>query len=1002
METAKKAPTYGMDEWKIIQEQFDESNNLEDETIFSLGNGYLGMRGNFEEGYSGPANQTVAGTYINAFYESAPIYYPEDAYGYARNSQTMINVTDGKKIELVVDGERFDLRTGKVLAFRRTLDLRKGLLVREMKWESPAGKQVNIHIARLVSLKRKHAAAIQYEVTPLNFSGTVELISRIDGAVRNQSAEGDPRVGSALKGQVLETLERKQDGTFAMLRQRTKRTQFTIVCAAEHEASPAERCRIEGGVEEQSAFVRFTFEASEGQAVRLTKYLAYHTSKESPEAPATLRLAEEAQQTLAQAKQDGFQTLVAEQEQYLDQYWSRTDVEIFGDPLLQQSVRYSAFQLLQSVGRDGKSNIGAKGLTGEGYEGHYFWDTEIYIFPFFLYTNPEIAKSLLEYRYSILDHARERARTLSRKGALYAWRTIGGEETSAYYPAGTAQYHINADIVHALKRYVNATEDMDFVLEKGAEMLFESARFWVDLGDFISGKGFCINGVTGPDEYTAIVNNNAFTNLMAKDHLEFAVQIARRMKADHPQAWQALADKIRLADEEIEAWQQAAEHMYVPYNEELGITPQDDSFLEKAVWDFENTPKDKYPLLLHYHPLDIYRYQVLKQADVVLALLLQHHRFSLAEKKRNYDYYEPITTHDSSLSTCIYSIIAAEIGYLEKAYDYFQRTARMDLDDVNGNVKDGIHTAAMAGTWLSIVQGFAGMREHEGALTFQPTLPDAWEGYRFKVTYRGRMIEVHVTKKEVGYTLLEGEPISIRHEFTDLALEPNRKVSMSMEPELQAVIFDLDGVIVDTAEQHYQAWKRLADEIGVYFDRTINERLKGVSRMASLEIILERSDKAYSDQEKEAMAARKNGYYVELIEQITPDDFLPGIERFLKELKERGIKTALASASKNAPKVIQRLQAEEYFDVIVDVSTLGKGKPDPEIFMKAAELLGVPRRNCIGVEDAEAGIRAIQSAGMFAVGVGTPEQMHAADLRLDDTSQLSLEGVLAHFRHRSN
>jgi len=984
-------PLYGTDEWAIIEDQFDEITNVEDETIFSLGNGYIGMRGNLEEGFNGKQGRTVNGTYINAFYESEPIHYPEGAYGYARNSQTMINVTNGKIIELYVDGEKFDLLSGKLLAYKRTLDLRRGVLIREMTWQSSAGRTVDIRIRRLVSLTRKHIAAIEYEVKPVNFSGTLELVSRLDGAVRNQVSADDPRVGSALAGQVLTTVEQSYRDTFGMLRQQTKNTRFTIVTGMEHAVQPEAACRIEGGGEGDRLFVRFTFDAREGQTVGITKFLAYHTSKEAPEAPGTLRLADDAARTLAEAKRDGYAVLVDEQEQYLKDYWSRTDVEIFGDPLLQQSIRYSAFQLLQSVGRDGTSNIGAKGLTGEGYEGHYFWDTEIYIFPFFLYTNPEISKSLLEYRYSILDHARERARILSQKGALYAWRTIGGEETSAYYPAGTAQYHINADIIHAVKQYMNATDDMEFFAAKGAEMLFETARFWEDLGDYIAGKGFCINGVTGPDEYTAIVNNNAFTNLMAKDHLEYAVKMAGRLRDEAPQAYRELADKIGMDESEIMAWQRAADEMYVPYDEERGIVAQDDTFLEKAVWDFANTPEDKYPLLLHYHPLVIYRHQVLKQADVVLALLLQHHRFTLAEKKRNYDYYEPITTHDSSLSTCIYSIIASEIGYRDKAYDYFKQTARMDLDDVNGNVKDGVHTAAMAGTWLSIVYGFAGMREHEGVLRFQPTIPPAWEGYRFKVTYRNRVIEVYVSKKEVRYTLVQGESITIQHHQNDVALEQGQSAAMSNESALKAVIFDLDGVIVDTAEQHYQAWKRLADEIGVYFDREINERLKGVSRMASLDIILERSEQWYSVEEKEAMAARKNGYYVDLIDNIKPEDLLPGIASLLKELKENGIKVALASASKNAPKVIERLQVGEYFDVIVDVTTLAKGKPDPEIFIRAAELLGVERKHCIGVEDAEAGIRAIKGAGMFAVGVGTPEQMHAADLRLDNTSQLSLE-----------
>jgi beta-phosphoglucomutase len=993
---------YGNDVWNIVEERLDESNNLRNETIFSLGNGYIGMRGNLEEGFPGSPKQSVNGTYINAFFESEPIVYPEGAYGYAENSQTMINVTNAKAIELTVDGEIFNVLSGKFLSYQRKLDLNKGHLTRDMEWETPTGKRVRIRIRRLVSLNRKHAAAIDYEVTPLNFSGTIELRSVIDGAVRNQVSTGDPRLGSALMGQVLQTMERTQEGTLGMLRQQTKNTKFTIVCAAEHELSTDARAQFSGKAEEDRVEAHFTIDAAEGQTVRLTKYIAYHTSKESPESEAAKRLAAEAKQTVDQAKRDGFSELLKEQEQFLSDYWLHSDVEITGDDLLQQSVRYNAFQLLQSVGRDGRSNIGAKGLTGEGYEGHYFWDTETYIFPFFLYTNPGISKSLLEYRYSILDKARERARIMSQKGALFPWRTINGEETSAYYPAGTAQYHINADIIHALKQYISATEDIPFLLDKGAEMLFETARLWADLGNHIPGRGFCIHAVTGPDEYTAVVNNNAYTNLMAKDHLEFAAATARRLKEEHPDEYRKLADQIRLVESEVAEWERAAAEMFIPYDADLGIVSQDDSFLEKPVWDFENTPKDKYPLLLHYHPLVIYRHQVLKQADVVLALLLQSWRFQLAEKKRNYDYYERITTHDSSLSPCTYSIIAAEVGYKDKAYEYFKRTARMDLDDVNGNVKDGVHTASMAGTWLSIVYGFGGMREHEGVLMFNPIIPEVWEAYRFKVTFRGRRIDVHVSHKEVRYSLLEGAAMTVRHGAREVHLEAGKISTISTKRALEAVVFDLDGVIVDTAEQHYQAWKMLADEIGVHFDRQINERLKGVDRMASLNIILERSDRTYSLEEKQTMAARKNGYYVELIQRIVPSDLLPGIAELLQELKKQGIKTALASASKNAPMVIDRLQIGDYFDVIVDAGSLAKGKPDPEIFMKAAELLGVPRSNCVGVEDAEAGIQSIKAAGMLAVGVGTPDQMHAADMRLDSTAQLSLNRLLETFNGKSS
>jgi alpha,alpha-trehalose phosphorylase len=418
------------------------------------------------------------------------------------------------------------------------------------------------------------------------------------------------------------------------------------------------------------------------------------------------------------------------------------------------------------VGRDGKSNISAKGLTGEGYEGHYFWDTEMYIIPAFLYSNPSISRKLLEYRYSTLDKARARAREMShRKGALFPWRTINGEECSGYFPAGTAQYHINADIAHAIKKYMDVTLDNEFMLQCGAEILFETARLWADLGFFNLSKDgkFCINCVTGPDEYTAIVNNNFYTNVMAGENLEYAYNIAVWMEREHNQNYKRLVSEIGLVPEEIAKWKMAADNMYVPYSGKHGMHLQDDTFLEKKVWDFENVPKENYPLLLHYHPLVIYRHQVCKQADVVLALFLLGHKFSLDQKRRDYDYYEKVTTHDSSLSACIFSIVANDIGYHEKAYDYFIKTARMDLDDYQGNTHHGVHTANMAGSWMCMVNGFAGMRVYDDVISFQPYIHPNWEEYSFKITYRGRIIKLTISNKGTTYELLQGNELEIIH-----------------------------------------------------------------------------------------------------------------------------------------------------------------------------------------------------------------------------------------------
>lgn len=755
-----KKPIYPYNEWEIIEEDFKIQNNYRNETIFFIGNGYLGFRGNFEEGLCGPKENGLDGTYINGFYDTEVIKYGEIGHAFPEKGQTMLNVTNSKIIKLFIEDEEFDMQRGKLEEYNRELSLKEGVLSRRLIWCSPKGKKVKIDIQRIVSLENKHQAVISYEVTPLNFSGNIRLLSVLDGNVTNITVENDPRVGSGLKGRVLSVKRKQLETAGGLIVQNTKNSALLLACAMTNQLETKNKYKIKPIEEEMAIKTEFIIEAEVGQPIKLNKFISYITSLDCNQD----KLEETIRGLIADARSSGFEGIKKKQREYLEDFWLSTDIEIKGDFALQQGLRLNMFHLLQSVGRDGERNISAKGLSGEGYEGHYFWDTETYILPFFLYNNPEISRKLLEFRYSKLDKARERARQMTHtKGALFPWRGINGEECSAYYPAGTAQYHIDADISFAIKRYMEATEDCEFIVEYGAEILFETARLWADLGCFISNKGnkFCINSVTGPDEYSAVVNNNCYTNLMAKVNLEYAHKIAQLMENNFPMEFKKLAAKISLKNSEVACWKVAADNMYVPYDENLGIYLQDDSFLDRAPWNFENTPEEKYPLLLHYHPLVIYRHQVCKQADLVLALFFLGNMFTKDEKRRNFDFYEKFTTHDSSLSTAIFSIMACEIGYYEKAYQYFMSTARMDLDDYHGNTKDGIHAANMAGTWMCVVNGFAGMRAYEDGLYFNPYLPEEWEGYSFKVTYKGRVIKVEVDKSEVKYELLKGEKLEI-------------------------------------------------------------------------------------------------------------------------------------------------------------------------------------------------------------------------------------------------
>lgn len=764
-------PFYGLNEWEIIEKSFSFDNNEHSETIFTVGNGFIGMRGSFEEGLSTDGAAGFDGTFLNGVYENGIIKYGETGYGYPERSQTMINVANGKIIKLFLDEEAFNLQEGELLEYKRSLNMKDGLQVRSLIWRSPSGKEIGLEVERMACLSKKSIAVIHYRVVPLNFDGKIRLVSEIDGNVKNSAAENDPRVGCGLESDILETVISVSDEAYTALVQTTKSSGIVIAGLTKEQFEDQAVSEAIWYTKENHVGAEYCFNAEKGKPFTLTKYIAYHAAIDAAET-----VLGDGLKQLMEAEAMGYAAIKREQQQFLEAFWRNADIEIEGDLSLQQAIRFNLFHLLQSVGRDGKSNICAKGLTGEGYEGHYFWDTEMYVVPAFLYSNPDISRKLLEYRYNTLDKARERARQMAHsKGALFPWRTIDGEECSAYYPASTAQYHINADIAYAIKKYVEATGDTEFLQEYGAEIVFETARLWYDLGFFNKEKNelFCINCVTGPDEYTAMVNNNCYTNLMARENLNYACAVAEWMEKAQNGAYQRLKTRLKFEEKEVSRWKEAADRMYIPYSGKHGIHPQDDNFLEKKVWDFENTPANKYPLLLHYHPLVIYRHQVCKQADMVLALFLLCHLFDKDQKKRDFDYYEKVTTHDSSLSACIFSIVASDIGNHDKAYDYFIRTARMDLDDYQGNTNHGVHTANMAGSWMCIVNGFAGMRAQGDKLSFAPSLPVSWDRYSFKLYYRGCRVKVTISRDVTLYELLEGEVMTLLHRGQEITLRKN-------------------------------------------------------------------------------------------------------------------------------------------------------------------------------------------------------------------------------------
>ena len=752
---------YPDDEWRIIETSFTDEWMGNAETIFALSNGFIGVRGLVEE--ARPAIES--GTFLNGFHETWSIVHAEQAFGFARTGQTIVNVPDVTIMKLYVDDEPLYLPTARIVSYQRSLDMREGVLRRELVWSTPAGKHVTVRSSRMVSLEHRHLGVITMEVevdadAPVVISS--QVLNRQDSTALDERRIGsnghDPRRARVFIDRVLNARTHVEDELRLVTGYQTTHSGMTMCVGVDHRVSCDDEVRTSTSWTEDLGKVVFSTQATAGVPIRIEKFFTYHTSRHVP----AVELVDRGLRSLDRAKALGADALEAGQREELADFWERADVRIDGPERFQQAVRWNLFQLHQASARAETTGIPAKGLTGQAYEGHYFWDTEIYVAPFLTYTEPRITRNLLRFRESMLPQARERAEELSERGALFPWRTINGEEASSYYAAGTAQYHINADIAYALKRYVDVRGDTGILVDLGAEILVSTARMWAGLG-FINplDDRFHIHGVTGPDEYTTVVNDNTFTNLMARRNLRYAAEVLTWLAEEHPEAYRTLRRRLELQDGEVAQWRRCADAMYVPFDTDRGINPQDDTFLAKEVWDFASTPGDHYPLLLHYHPLVIYRHQVIKQADVVLAMFLLGDEFSAEQKRRNFDYYDPLTTGDSSLSASVQSILAAEIGYEELATEYFRYALLMDLADVSGNVVDGVHIASTGGVWMALTYGFAGMRDHGGMLRFDPRLPSDWKGLSFPLRFRDRSLRVTLEPGRIELELVEGEELVV-------------------------------------------------------------------------------------------------------------------------------------------------------------------------------------------------------------------------------------------------
>jgi alpha,alpha-trehalose phosphorylase len=746
--------------WELRWETLDLDALQRTESSFALSNGHIGLRGSLEEGE--PVG--LPGTYLNGFYEEQPLPYAEAGYGYPESGQSVVNVTDGKIIRLLVQDEPLDMRYGKTLAHHRVLDFRSGTLRRVTEWESPAGQRIRLTTERLVSFTQRAVAAIRYVVEPLDTK--LQLVVQSD-LLSNEPIErktNDPRVAAALRSPLRSEFA-TADGYRALLVHRTKKSRLRMAAAMDHELSCGDGVRTEIHAEEDLARLTAAVDVDTGDALVLNKYLAYGWSARR----STPAIRAQVDAALSGALQTGWDGLLAEQRTFLDEFWASADIELDGDPELQQAVRFALFHVLQAGARGESRAIAAKGLTGPGYDGHAFWDTETFVLPVLTYTIPESARDALRWRHSTVDIARERAVALGLRGAAFPWRSINGAECSAYWPAGTAAFHINADIADATLRYLDATEDNEFEAEHGVDLLVETARLWMSLGHHDVHGGFRIDGVTGPDEYSAIADNNVYTNLMAQRNLRGAIRVCEHQPA--------VAERLEVDERELRAWREAAEKIVIPYDSMLDVHPQSERFTEHAEWPFDSCPAEAYPLLLNYPYFDLYRRQVVKQADLVLAMHLRGDAFTDEQKARNFAYYERLTVRDSSLSACTQAVLAAEVGHLDLAFDYFGEAALTDLHDLHQNVRNGLHIASLAGAWIATVAGFGGMRDHDGTLSFAPRLPTALRRIAFRMSYRGSRFAVEVDRSAATYRLIAGAAVKTTHHGEPITIAAGEPVT---------------------------------------------------------------------------------------------------------------------------------------------------------------------------------------------------------------------------------
>ncbi|MGZ0654374.1 beta-phosphoglucomutase family hydrolase [Coraliomargarita sp. W4R72] len=727
--------------WRLVEDQFRSSRSHYWESMLAVTNGVLGVRGNLEEVTEGVPSYPA--TFVNGVVGYTDYQYMWKFPGFPERGHCIRNACEWTRVELVVDGERFDMNQQGLSEHRRWLDMATGSAHREFVWNTKSGVEVKVSTRRLASMIRREVAALEYSVS-VSKACEVQLETISNGAPKSGHF---PEAGVECAG-----WEAQGELVVGQLESSTSSQKMAVAQSVQIDGTS--QTAVNEGAISRVEIVR-SFDAA--GSFSLSKRIAITSDLERPDAD----LVADAYAVLSHAP--AIEALFVEQAEYWKEYWALADIEIEGDPLDQLGVRLSLYHNRQSLPEDGVRSVSANGQSGDNYGGHVFWDTEMYVMPPVLYTEPKRVRGVLEYRYGILDKAREQARRMQGKGALYSWNSITGEECAHVYEASTAEYHLQSAVAWGVDRYVNATGDTDFLYDMGAEMIFETARFLRDRGTFVPHKGdrFCINVVCGPNEYSCGVDNNAYTNYFAQWHLFRAAEVFATMQKDAPERLDQLSERIGVDSAEVAAWRDAAERMYLPWDEELGIIPQDDQFLGRDPVDMSKIPlhTDVRSLV---HPLNLWRMQLIKQADTVLLLFLFRHLFDEETVRKTYEFHEPKTNHGSSLSACMHSIVANDLDKDEDAYHFFRETALMDINDLKGNTSGGVHSACLGGTWMTVVHGFGGFRDTPDGLVLNPKLPEQWSRFSFPLVWRGSQIRVECSGEGVTISHLSGPAISFK------------------------------------------------------------------------------------------------------------------------------------------------------------------------------------------------------------------------------------------------